>query len=203
MAIDLTDPGLAERLLADLSNRLALEVFRGYIYAFPDAPNPGKLLLWTIPSLAPVKAIHLAYPAVGHAWLAVSNKWALKKGLTPEQAKAVSETLEYICDLLIRGRSQPKRGRPPELKQEAAIAFVLSHYTSLKWPEIADRLLVVRGACKRCKLPKHGYLAGSRDDPLKTPCVNVLLNEYSLLKRDFAEQKIPLPPSNKKSRKEH
>ena len=80
---------------------------------------------------------------------------------------------------------------------------MLSHYTSLKWPEITDRLFVVNGACTRCKLPKHAYLAGSGDD-LKTPCVNVLLNEYNLLKREtLAKQKIPLPQSHQKSRTEH
>jgi hypothetical protein len=200
MAIDLTDPSLAERLLADPSNRLSLEVFKTYIYAFPDAPNPDKLGEWIFPPLAPVEAVHLAYPAVGHAWLAVSNKSALKTGVTPEEAKRVSETLEYVRDLLIRGSSPRKRGRPPEWKQKTVIAFVLSHYTSLKWPEIADRLFVLNGACTRCKLPKHAYHAGSVDD-LKTPCVNVLLNEYNLLKRDLAKQKIPLPPSDQKSRK--
>ena len=120
---DLTDPNLAEHLLADRTDRIALEVFRTYIYAFPDAPNPWKLLGWIFPPLAPVEAIHLAYPALGHAWLVVSSESALKTGITPEQAKGVSETLEYIRDLLIRGRSQRGRGRPPpEWKQKAVIA---------------------------------------------------------------------------------
>jgi hypothetical protein len=198
MAIDLTDPSLEERLLADSS--LALDVFRTYISALPDERDPGNLWGWILPPLDPIEAVHLAYPAVGHAWLTVSNKLARKAGITPEQAQRVAETLEYVRNLLIRGSHRRKRGRPEELKRKAVIAFVLKHYTSLKWPEIADRLFVVDKACTRCKLSNHAYNAGSVHD-LKTPCINILLKEYGLLKKEFAKQQIPLPPSHQKRSK--
>ncbi len=201
MAIDLTDPNLAEHLLADRTDRIALEVFeRWYLFAFVGAPNFGKVFGWIFSSLAPVEAIHLAFSAARKAFMMVSSKSALKAGLTPKQAGALSEILGDISDSLARGYSPRKRGRPPELKRKAVIAFVLKHHTSLKWPQIADRLFVVNGACTRCKLPKHAYLAGSVDD-LKTPCVNILMNEYNLLKRDLGKQKIPLPRSDQKPRK--
>ena len=203
MAIDLTDPNLPEHLLADRTDRIALEVFeRRYLNALLGAPNFDKVFGWIYSSLAPVEAIHLAFPAARQAFRMVSSKSALKAGLTPKQAGTLSEILGDISDSLARGGFPRKRGRPPELKRKAVIAFVLKHHTSLKWPEIADRLFVVNGACTRCKLPKHAYHAGSVDD-FKTPCVNVLLNEYNLLKKDLAKQKIPLPQSHQKSRTEH
>jgi hypothetical protein len=192
MAIDLADPNLAQNLLGDPTHQLAIEVFKTYIYQFDTAPHPEKLMSWVMPPLAPVEAIPGALQSIRYARLLVTDKRARATGVSADTAKAVAETLEYAIDLLIRGRSPRKPGRPPELKRIAVISFVLSQYTSLKWPEIADRLFVVNGACTRCKLPKHAYLAGS-GETFQTPCVNVLLTEYNLLKRELTKQKIPLP----------
>lgn len=192
MAIDLADPNLAEKLLGDPTHQLAIEVFRTYIYQFDSAPHPEKVMSWVMPPLAPVEAVPGALQSIRYAWQLVTDKRARTAGVSADTAKAVAETLEYAIDLLIRGRSPRKPGRPPELKRKVVIAFVLSQYTSLKWPEIADRLFVVNGVCTRCKLPKHAYLVGSHED-FRTPCVNVLLTEYNLLKRELTKQQIPLP----------
>jgi hypothetical protein len=152
MEIDLTDPALAERLLRDDSSQnLSLEVFKTYIRAFPDVPNPKKLSGWIFPALAPEVAIELTARLVWLAQAFISDASESIAGITAEDVNCLSGILKSMRDLLIRGQSR-KRGRPPELKRKAVIAFVLKHYTSLTWPEIADRVFVVCGECTRCNL---------------------------------------------------
>jgi len=171
-------------------------------YFLSSTLTPHQMCLSLASPLAPVEAVPGALQSIRYAWQLVTDKRARTTGVSADTAKAVAETLEYAIDLLIRGRSPRKPGRPPELKRKTVIAFVLSPYTSLTWPEIADRLFVVNGACTRCGLPKHAYLAGSRED-FQTPCVNVLLTEYNLLKRELTKQQIPLPQISSGSMKEN
>jgi len=187
--MDLSDPQLGARVLANPKGSLPLVLFAEYLHQ-----QIGRMLVpageWAfhaydeLPPKSPEKAIDEALPYIVQALSYIESG----SGADAERP------LLHAYGLLFSGSSQyrPGRGQPPTMRKVAVRAYVIRRFnphptkkgqSAVSWAKVADMLFENEGKCSRCGLERHPY---------RNPCVKLLMTAVARLKAAMRRDGIPV-----------